>query len=310
MELIKSLKALGDDTRLRIVNILSQYELQVNEIVDVLDMGQPRISRHLKILADHDLLTARRDGLWAYYSVARGNGHSALIDTIIQHLSADPDPHYRNDLNRAAQVLDERKNRTRSFFNTIAGEWEDLKKNIFGDFDIVRAILDELPAITSIADLGCGTGDLIPALRDRASCVIGVDSSPAMIELARKKLSALGDAVDLRLGELEHLPIGNGEVDAVIINMVLHHVSQPPAALREAYRIVKRGGLCIITDFEKHADEHVRQAYGDRWLGFDREQISSWSKDAGFVVEKTNRFPVRGGLSIQCFVNRSTVVSN
>ena len=83
MKALRYLKALSDETRLRLALVLFHYELSVNELVSLLNMGQSRISRHLKILTEAGLLQSRRDGLWVFYSAAtEGEGHEFLSSVI------------------------------------------------------------------------------------------------------------------------------------------------------------------------------------------------------------------------------------
>ncbi len=300
--MIQYFKALADSTRIRLLHLLLKHELNVNEITTILNMGQSRVSRHLKILTDAGLLLPRKDGLWVFYSSAKSGDGLKFIESI-QHLFQD-DRALTQDLSSAEKVIDERTLRSRDFFNALAGDWEMVRKEILGDFDLGGAILDLADfRARSSADLGCGTGDLLALLKDRCERTIGVDNSPEMLDLARRRFSGDGNRVDLRLGELEHLPLVDGEVDFAVMNLVLHHLPSPVLGLREAHRAVSSGGSFIIADFEKHTDEKLRSAYGDRWLGFSGKDIKGWLADAGFRLLETKRFSLAGGLSV--FIYRS-----
>ena len=153
----------------------------------------------------------------------------------------------------------------------------------------------------NISDLGCGTGELIEILSGEASHkLIGVDSSPEMLEQARLRFSGTGNA-ELRLGELEHLPMKNREIDTAIMNMVLHHISQPELPIAEAYRVLKPGGLFILSDFEKHDLERIKKIIGGSWLGFEKEKIKIWLADKGFHFLKMDSYLVNHGLTINVF---------
>jgi ArsR family transcriptional regulator len=304
MNALVCFKALSDSTRIRIYNVLLSWELSVNELVGLMDMGQSRISRHLKILTDAGLLNCRRNGVWAFYSAVRDGWAQAFSDAV-SSLFRD-EAMLREDLRRAALVVDERSARTRQFFNAIAPRWDILKSDIMGSFDINTAILANVQAVDLAVDLGCGTGELLVALSARARQLIGVDSSAMMLEEARKRFSDQGIDADLRLGELEHLPLKDDEVDLAVISLALHHLSDPVRALSEARRILREGGRLIVAEFERHDNEMLRHTYGDRWLGFPREDMERWISDSGFSVDHPESHTLSRSLIINIFTCTTT----
>lgn len=294
MKAVNYFKALADDTRLRLVNLSLNYELNVNEIVEILHMGQSRISRHLKILTDNELLTFRRDGMWTFYSaVTNGQGYKFIES--VKYLFEN-DLVFREDLTEAKRVLEERSKEMVHFFDSIAGAWEKLKREIIGDVDIAGLILENIPPTGTIVDLGCGTGDLLPALKEKGSRVIGVEKSTRMLAEARRRFPGDGDNIDLRIGELEHLPLREGEAGAAVLNMVLHHLPHPLKALREVHRVLKKKGGFIIVDLLSHDLEGMRERFGDRWLGFAREDIEKWLQNTGFNFKSIAYFDLKKGL--------------
>ena len=294
MKVVNLFKALSDETRLRLVHLFLHFELNVNEIVAILGMGQSRISRHLKILTDTRLLTFRRDGLWTFYStVTKGEGYTFIeaIKYIFQK-----DPRFGEDLMEAGRVLEKRSEETIRFFDSIAGNWGKLKREILGDVDLNSLILEKTPVSETIVDMGCGNGDLVAELKTKANHVIGVDKSPRMLEEARKRFKDDGENVNLRIGELEHLPLREGEADTAVVNMALHHLPYPVKAFREAHRVLKKGDSFIIVDLLAHQREHMRERYGDRWLGFSRDEIEKWLESSGFTLENFDYFDLKKGL--------------
>lgn len=294
MKAVNYFKALADETRLRLVNLSLHYELNVNEIVEVMNMGQSRISRHLKILTDSQLLTSRRDGLWTFYSTVPNGGGSSYIESI-KYLF-EKDPVFRHDLEEAKRVLEERSNAMVRFFDSIADAWEKLKREIIGDVDLNGMIRNYIPGSGTIVDLGCGTGDLLPTLRTKGGPVIGVEKSTRMLEEARRRFAGVGNNIDLRIGELEHLPLREGEADTAVINMVLHHLPHPDLAFREVHRVLQKKGCFIIVDLLTHDVEGMREQYGDRWLGFAKEDIEKWLEISGFDFEKIEYFDLKKDL--------------
>ena len=294
MEALNFFKALADETRLRLIHLFFHYELNVNEIVTIMGMGQSRISRHLKILTDSKLLTSRRSGLWMFYSVVtEGDGH-AFIQSI--KYVFENNPVFTKDLEAAVRVVDERSKATVRFFDSIAEDWETLKREIIGDIDLNGLILERVPVSDTIVDLGCGTGGLLLSLKEKARRVIGVEKSPRMLEEARGRFAGREGDIDLRIGELEHLPLREGEADLAVVSMVLHHLPEPVKAFQEVYRVLKKGDIFIIMDLLNHEQESMRERYGDRWLGFAEVDIEEWLKNSGFKVKKIEYFDLKKNL--------------
>jgi len=294
-------KSLSDATRIRIMNTLLSYELSVNEIVALMEMGQPRISRHLKILSDGGFLKCRRDGVWAFYSVS-DNGPACKFLKSVKYLFNN-NKELQKDLDKASQLLEDRKKRTMQFFDTVAPDWDLLKKDILGAFDINRTILEQIAPCDTAVDLGCGTGELLAYIGSNASKVIGVDSSSKMLDQARKRFQKNNNMPDLRLGELEHLPLSDSEANCAVISMVLHHMSAPEAAVAEVYRILQPDGLFIIADLNKHKNETMRKKYGDRWLGFHPDEVENLLTENGFILNNVKTHNIGQSLKINVFTS-------
>jgi ArsR family transcriptional regulator len=296
-------KALADSTRIRIYNVLLDHELSVNELVTLLDMGQSRVSHHVKILADAGLLTCRRSGVWSFYSAEKGQaiaGFSEAVRSLFKEESSLGD-----DLDTAAKIIGERSVTTRQFFNAIAPQWDSLKKEILGSFDINGAISRDLEGFHVAADLGCGTGELMSFLKHKAGRVIGVDSSQKMLEEARKRFAGHNGDVDLRLGELEHLPMKDGEADLAVISLALHHLSEPQFAIREASRVLVKGGTLIVAELEPHGNEALRKNYGDRWLGLSKEEVSDWLAQSGFKLSRVTSHNLHKSLVLHIYTSKN-----
>ncbi|MDQ7834138.1 MAG: metalloregulator ArsR/SmtB family transcription factor [Humidesulfovibrio sp.] len=299
-DLLRIHKALADETRLRLVGILRRHELNVGELVAVMGMGQPRISRHLKILDEAGLVDCRREGLWAFYRAASSDPGRTLLDTSAEFMDT---PEFVTDAARADAAVRERVQATRRFFDAVAGRWRDLSREVLGELDLPGIIAERVPEGAAVADLGCGPGELLERLSERACLVIGVDNSQRMLELAGQRLngkaSQSGQAgVSLRLGDLTHLPLREGEAHAAVLSMVLHHLPDPVAALSEARRVLCPGGRLIIADFDRHENEAMRVQYGDARLGLDQQQLRAWFEEAGFVPGPVELYPVNQGLNV------------
>jgi SAM-dependent methyltransferase len=302
MALATRFKALADETRLRILNLTLDQELNVQEIEEILAMGQSRISRHLRILADCGLLHCRRDGLWAFYRVPAQGPARELLAAVAPLLAGEP--LLGRDPERLLELLAAGRGRSRRFFDALAPEWDRRKRELLGDGELQAAVLSSLPACSVAADLGCGTGALLSAMAEKAAEVIGVDSSPRMLELARRACAGRGPAVQLRLGELEHLPLREGEAEAAVLNLVLHHLRVPLEGLREAHRVLRRGGTLVLADLDRHQEEELRRSFGDRWLGFGPGELQGWLAEAGFEIENQRGMPLARGLAARIIVAR------
>ncbi len=285
-------KALSDPTRLRLLAILSQGDFNVNELLEILRMGQSRISRHLKILTDSKLLTNRREGNWIYYSLATNGEDSDLARTMpIALHGAKALPECEGDLQHLESIVQRRRSLSQKYFNRVGPEWEKLQREVLDSNNYREQVLELVPSHKeSVADLGAGAGLLLPELLQRFSHVTAVDSSQTMLKVAAdyvaQQLPQHRSRCEFRLGELEHLPISDRAVDAAVACMVLHHVSHPAAAIKEVYRIIKRGGRFIIADLQQHDIAEMREQYADLWLGFKKADVSKWLRAAGFTVDK------------------------
>lgn len=303
-KLLEYCKALSDPTRLRLVHILGRHELNVNELLYILNMGQSRVSRHLKILTSAGLLTARREGLWVFYSGNAGGRDKEFLNALRPFM--DGNPSLEADLRLVGAMLSERGKFTRSFFNSIADDWDRLNKEILGDFDLPGAVISRMPPSRCAVDLGCGTGQLLRGMLSRAENIIGVDGSPRMIELAKRLLAADASRVSLRIGDLEHLPLRDSEADFVTVNMVLHHLPEPFGSLDEIRRVLAPGGRLLVTDFARHDCEEMRREYGDRWLGLDWPQLRGRLVELGFSIMEDSAFAVEKGLTLKLIVARNS----
>ncbi len=300
MNAISYFKALSDQTRVRLLKLLEHRELSVNEITSVLGMGQSRISRHLRILTDSGLMKYRRDGLWVFYSTVEEGEGRRVLDALEFLLH---DTLFDLDRIRADEIAAQRIRDTKNFFNSIAPKWEKIRHELLIDFDPSPYLTSGNGTFATAVDLGCGTGDLIPVLSKISKRVIGIDNSPAMIDLARKRFAGVNGRVDLRLGELEHLPLSDREADFALLNMVMHHLASPADCFRETRRILNNKGIFKIIEFDKHSDERLRAEYGDRHLGFSEIDVTRFLKVSGFEGIAVDTVSLENGLVVKIFTS-------
>lgn len=297
MRMLELLKALSDATRLRLVAILCHGEFTVQELVGILDMGQSRVSRHLKILTEAGALEVKRQGTWAYYRI---NPQDTLFERLLPILQGcfGTLAGHEGDLGALAAVLEQRRLRSQAFFDSHARQWDDLVRRMLPVADYAGQLVAALPSGALLLDIGTGTGALLPRLCGKASRVIGIDHSSAMLAEASARLKESGCAgVELRLGEMAHLPVPDESADVAVFNMVLHHAPQPDAVLAEAWRVLKKGGTLVIADLSHHELEWVREKLADQWLGFGSEEITQLLTAVGFRLEE--QIQIHGGTAEQ-----------
>jgi ArsR family transcriptional regulator len=284
--MLETLKALADPSRLRLVAVLARGEFTVQELTAILGMGQSRISRHLKILTDAGILAVQRQGTWAYYRMGGDNRFFSLVRPILEeHLVELPER--PADLDGLGRVMEARRRRSQEFFDRHARQWDSLAREVLSTAEYLDRLLESIPSCETLLEVGLGTGGLLAKLRERANRVIGVDHSPAMIEEARGRLAAEDLAgVELRLGEMSHLPLPDGECDVALLNMVLHHAARPFEVLNELNRVLSSRGVLVIADLVAHRRDWVRERLADQWLGFEADELSSWLAAAGFAVQE------------------------
>ena len=276
------LTALADSTRSRMLLILERHELTVTELCAVLQLPQSTVSRHLKTLADASWVASRRDGTSRYYTLALDERDaqtrrlwSLLREQVATTAGAD------QDARRLKGVLGRRQTKSEEFFASAAGQWDRLRRDLFGAASALHALPALVDSRWTIGDLGCGTGETSAALAPFVAQAVAVDRSGDMLQAARRRLRDFAN-VDIRRGELEALPVAGGELDAAVMMLVLHHVPDPAAVLQEAARTLKPRGKFVLCDMLPHDHEEYKQQMGHVWLGFGDDQLRRLLGTAGF----------------------------
>ena len=289
--ILDQLASLADTTRSRILLLLDGQELSVSELCGVLQLPQSTVSRHLKALADAGWVRARGEGTSNVYTMSREDLDASsrrlwlLVREQVGHTAAAV-----QDQRRLQATLAARRSKSVEFFSSSAGQWDRVREELFGDRFHLAALAAFVGAEATVGDLGCGTGQLSVALAPFVARVIGIDSSGAMLQAARKRLHDYRN-VELRRGELEALPIDDGRLDAATVMLVLHHVPEPVRALADVHRVLKAGGRLVLVDMLPHDREHYRQQMGHVWLGFSEEQTERMLGDAGFTRPRVVPLP-------------------
>ena len=278
--IIKILRAAADPTRLRLLMLLSEEELSVAELQEILAMGQSTISSHLSQLKQAGLAQDRRTGKSNLYRLSAEN--AAAIFTLLEPAQKEI-PEAAADRAAMRRVVKKRQDRMRAFFDSMAGRLG--KDYVPGKSwkSYAEAFLRLLPPM-AVADLGAGDGSFALMLAQQAEKVIAVDASEKMIEVAREQaLRAAIKNVDFRPGDMEELPIDSASVDLAFFSQSLHHAAHPERALAESARILKPNGRVVVLDLLKHRFEEAREIYADEWLGFGEAELEQMLSAAGFT---------------------------
>jgi SAM-dependent methyltransferase len=278
------LSALADATRSRLLLLLERHELTVGELCQVLQLPQSTVSRHLKLLGDEGWAAARAEGTSRRYRMPAERMDEAqrrLWAMVRGEVAALPQA--ASDAARLRSVLAERTTRSREFFSTAAGEWDRVRAELFGRRADLLGLLGLLDDGWTVGDLGCGTGQVAETLAPFVRRVVAVDASPEMLAAARARLEGAAN-VETRAGELEALPLADGELDAALLFLVLHYVAEPAEALAEAARALRPGGRLLVVDMLPHEREEYRHAMGHLWQGFETERLRGWMEGAGLAA--------------------------
>ncbi|MEO6198358.1 MAG: metalloregulator ArsR/SmtB family transcription factor [Sphingomicrobium sp.] len=286
LPLAERFQALADPTRLRILALLQVMELSVGELAQVLGQSQPRVSRHLKILADASVLERRKEGSWVFLTLGDPAQVEPMFALIERWSDSETRALFAADRQRTDAVRAERAETANRHFAAQAEVWDQIRSLHVAESEVEQAIDRALGrrSLGRLVDIGTGTGRMIELLAPRARQAIGIDRSSEMLRLARVKLEAAGIASSLRQGDMYALPLANGSADHIIVHQVLHYAHSPAAAIGEAARVLSPGGTLLVVDFAAHAREELRSTDAHIRLGFKDQAMAGWFASAGLEM--------------------------
>ncbi len=283
------LRAAAEPTRLRILALLTRGELSVKDLTRILNQSQPRISRHLKLLTEAGLVDRLRDGSWAYFQLVASGDRGQLLDALLGAINPN-DAVLERDRGRAELVKREREAAAQAYFRANAAEWDRIRALHITETaveDEVCRVLGDGP-FGLLVDLGTGTGRMLELLSGRYERAIGFDINHTMLDYARSKIEEAGIVgASVRHGDLYEVALADGAADAVIMHQVLHFLTEPAHAIREAARILAPYGRLIIVDFAPHTMEFMRNRFAHERLGFAEAQMTQWLTEAGLRHDGT-----------------------
>ncbi len=291
--LLMGLRAAGESTRLRILFLVAQGELNVKELTQILGQSQPRVSRHLKLLCEAGLLERYREGSWVLFRVS-ADGIPAALQRFIADLVPAEDPAISRDLGRLEAIKEAREEKAARYFKASAADWDTIRSLHVAE-ESVEVRMRELfggERAPVLLDLGTGTGRILELFSECVDQGIGVDASPAMLAIARNRLERAGlTHCQVRHADIFHLPYSNSSIDAVTIHQVLHFLDEPAKAMEEAARVLKPGGRILIADFAPHELEFLRESHAHRRLGIEAQQMEAWLERAGLILKNQEVLP-------------------
>ena len=295
--LLSALKAAGEATRLRILAVLAEGELTVSELCRILGQTQPRVSRHLKLLGEAGLLDRHTEGTSAFYGPSRDPAGRRVLDAMLDLLDLD-DPVITADRQRLRTIRDERAEVAAQYFQQIATEWDRVRSLHVADDDIEQAMVAAADQhringrrISTLLDVGTGTGRILEVFADRISRGLGIDLSSNMLNLARSNLTAQGlHHCSVRHGNIYTLDVTPGSFDLAVLHHVLHFLDEPARAVAVAGSAIRPGGQLIVVDFAPHSLETLRTDHAHRRLGFDDGEVVAWCEAAGLTDVTVSHF--------------------
>ncbi len=284
-KLVAALKAAAEGTRLRILLLLAEGELNVKDLTQILGQSQPRISRHLKLLAEAGLIERFREGSWVYFHVSDRSDGGRLVRGLLEAVDRR-DLVLRRDAERAESLKRDREAIAQDYFRAHAADWDRIRTLYVSDLAVEAAIAEAFagPPLRMLVDLGTGTGRMLEVLAGRYERGLGLDVNQSMLAYARSRLNAAGlRQAEVRHGDIYNVALPDGAADGVVIHQVLHYLSEPAHAVREAARILAPGGQLLIVDFAPHEVESLRDEHAHERLGFEPDHVAGWLEEAGLA---------------------------
>ena len=293
-DMIGMLRAAGEPTRLRLLALLADGEQSVKDLTEILGQSQPRVSRHLKLLADAGLVRRNAEGAWAYYRLAEDDQVGGDLARWLIHRLPIDDPERQRDKARLDAVHAAQQTQAAAYFSKVAERWDELRALHVPEEAVEKGIVEIMGGrkVEFMLDLGTGTGRMLELLADGYRRGIGVDSSREMIAVARAKLGSAGIShAQVRLGDIADLDPGIGKADLIVLHQVLHYFDDPGRMLTHARQALAPGGEILVVDFGPHELEFLRIHHAHRRLGLGAEQMASWARAAGLGVAELRSFP-------------------
>ncbi|MGL1937302.1 MAG: metalloregulator ArsR/SmtB family transcription factor [Fibrobacterales bacterium] len=302
---LKFFKIISDETRMKMLMILSHSEFNVSELIEILNIHQSNISRNLTQLRDGGLLQDRRDGAQVYYRISDAFKSNSELAELLKQTWESIDKNGEM-ISKIDQVLDARRSKSQQFFDKVAGKYHKIAELGGGFEGLVRGYASLL-AYESVVDIGAGEGETSLMLALNCKKVISVDLNQKMLDIISQKAEQKNiHTIETRIGDLNNLPLEDGEVQFALMSQVLHHSAHPQKAIIEMMRVIKPGGYFMILDLMSHDQEWVHDKMGDLWLGFETDRLKEWLIDSNAFIKTIETIHVKEGLPLLLAVGQKS----
>lgn len=309
-QVVDTLKAAAETSRLRILLLLSGGDLTVSDITGILNQSQPRVSRHLRLLLEAGLIERYQEGSWAFFRLSDSQPVRRLVVDLVGRVDRS-DPQLARDAERLADVKRRQQDRATAYFAANAESWDQMRSLHAADRAVEAALLDVVgkKPFQSMLDLGTGTGRMLEIFGPLYVRGVGVDLSREMLAVARANLDRAGVTnAQVRQGDLYGAQLDRNAYDLITLHQVLHYLDDPGRAIREAARLLRPAGRLVVVDFAPHDLEFLRDKHQHQRLGFADQQIADWFASGELDLEATRDIaPDAGGgeqLTVKIWIGR------
>ncbi len=307
------LKACADPLRVQILKALNNDTFGVLELTQIFETKQSGMSHHLKVLSQAGLVEAQREGNAIFYRRPLNLDDDFDSEAITQILSLIDRFELSDDiLNKISEIQNQRACQSQVFFTRNADRFQAQQELISehsqyaeASFELLCQSFENDLTNTTIIEIGPGEGLFLPLISRKFSKVIALDNSEDMLKKAKKQAFKnqltniefiLGDTHFFR-HQVESKQAK--KVDAVVMNMVLHHIPTPAKVFNDISCFLNTNGVLVICELSHHNQEWTKENCGDIWLGFEPEELTQWATSAGFISDKTAFIGLRNGFQIQ-----------
>ena len=297
--------------RLQILRLLKSESFGVLELCRIVDIRQSALSHHLKILANAQLVSTRREGNSIFYRrafLSDDDYYREIKESVFDQV--DLLPLAKSAEKKISQIQLERAQQSLNFFNKNADKFKEQQGLIVAHDDygsILHDVIDSLGLNdkATVLEVGPGEGLLLTELAAKFKKLIALDNSREMLEKCEEAITkGKFKGVKFILGDTTVARKKDVPSDLIIFNMVLHHISSPAKTFKDSSALLKENGYLLITDLSTHDQDWVRKSCGDLWLGFDEADLNHWAQKAGLVPGQSSYLSLRNGFQIQIRVFR------
>jgi len=284
MNIASIFKLLADDTRLRLLLLLKEYELTVAELSSTLQLAQPRISTHLAKLKEQQFVLGRKDGVSTYYRLNKNvitQKYKSIWNTLI--VEGKNDSLVEQDASRLKLVLSERA-KNKNWVDSVAGDMER-QYSPGRSWEATTRALSYLLDLGDVLDIGSGDGVLAELLHERADKYTCIDTSKTIIKAAQKRL-AHANNISYMVADMHNLTIKK-KFDTVFLLHVLTYSNNAERAIKQASQHLKKNGKLLISTLNKHSHTEIVKDFGHINNGFSPKELQTMAKAAGLINIQT-----------------------